>query len=108
LFAFQTHQEPLLPLCDTLLCPNLYWRYGPVIPNNLGGSFVSKLDLLLSPTAYREWSKECNVVYGMVPLAHYVFVGMVKHCVQQMGVDLSGYSGHRSSWGCDTRPQTGS
>ena len=43
-----------------------------MIPTDLEGSFVSRLDLSLSPTAYREGSKECNVVYEMVPLAHYV------------------------------------
>mmetsp|Transcript_30756 Transcript_30756/g.51771 ORF Transcript_30756/g.51771 Transcript_30756/m.51771 type:complete len:230 (+) Transcript_30756:360-1049(+) len=31
---------------------------------------------------------------GLVPLTHYVFVGSVKHCIQQVGLDPNGYSGH--------------
>ena len=31
---------------------------------------------------------------GLDPLTHYVFVGSVKHCAQQVGLDPSGYSGH--------------
>jgi len=31
---------------------------------------------------------------GLAPLTHFVFVGSVKHCVQQVGLDPSGYSGH--------------
>jgi integrase len=31
---------------------------------------------------------------GLDPLTHYVFVGSVKHCVQQVGLDPNGYSGH--------------
>ena len=31
---------------------------------------------------------------GLDPLTHYVFVGSVKHCVQQVGLDPSGISGH--------------
>jgi hypothetical protein len=26
--------------------------------------------------------------------SHYVFVGHIKHCIQQVGLDPSGYSGH--------------
>ena len=33
---------------------------------------------------------------GLDPLTHYVFVGSVKHCVQQVGLDPSGYSGGHS------------
>ena len=31
---------------------------------------------------------------GLVPLAHYVFVGGLKHCLRAIGVDASLYSGH--------------
>ena len=44
---------------------------------------------------------------GLDPLTHYVFMGSVKRCVQQVGLDPSGYSGHSSSWGCHTRPKAG-